>query len=74
MLPIWIWTPDCEDTGMANVRVEIADHLYQQLEEIARKSGRSAGEELELAVQMYVASELERHVREVIQDPKSPPA
>jgi len=59
---------------MPDVTAHISDDLYGQLKRLAEKTGRSMPDQLALAVQMYVSTELERHGREVIQDPKSPPS
>ena len=59
---------------MPDVTAQITDDLYNPLQRLATKSGRTMAEELILAVQMYVFTELERHGRETIQDPKSPPS
>jgi predicted transcriptional regulator len=59
---------------MAEMTVQIDDNTYSQLEELAERSGRTPSEEAGLALQQHVLNELERHAREVVRDPKSPPA
>jgi predicted transcriptional regulator len=59
---------------MAELKMQIDDNTFSQLEELAGRSGRTPAEEAELAIQAHVLTELERHAREVAGDPKSPPA
>ena len=54
--------------------MQIDDNTYTQLEKLGRRSGRSTEEEVRTAVQAYLLTELERHAREGIRDPKSPPS
>jgi hypothetical protein len=58
---------------MAELNLKIDDETYRQLEELANRAGRTPAEEAQLALQAHLLTELERHAREVVRDPKSPP-